>query len=506
MSKRKNFGSLMLLSGLVLAVFLLFGSFIWMQDKANMLLAVFVLILYGMGQWLTVVYWQKIQEDWETTGEILGRLQQAVTEIPTALDTNLKSIATRLAENQQKALSELQAQVNEGARKTLADGAAQIGDSIAKNFKAPVDSLKVLLDTWEAKTREQADRIQAMAKEASELGAKASSQGSALIAESLDKNLRGPLAALQAALSESQEKARVEAEGARALWEELRKSQRDFAAKGESLAASVTVELKTLAAEGAIAAEESRKAWAEKAEQVQSAWDNRAGALEEKVLAALQAESGALGESFAKSAREVVSGLEKQVKSMVEAAATFEDGVTRVREASTALVREVQEKGDQGRAELAKELAIAQKESLAEAARLLEAQGQISMDVAGRVAELAAGMGQSGKDLQELAHISQVNQAEMQASVAMLNSGLSSILERLESQAKAGEGYQEFLADLGRTLAGFQERAAETLVENAMKTQEILMEVLAHAQPAMAGKAAAGAPAAHAEPEVASLS
>src|SRR5688500_3926781 len=138
MSKRKNFGSLLLLSGTVLAVFLLLGSFIWMQDKANMLLAVFVLILYGMGQWLTVVYWQKIQEDWETTGEILGRLQQAVTDIPSALDSNLKSIATRLSENQQKALSELQSQVNDGARKTLENGAALIGQSISKNFTAPI--------------------------------------------------------------------------------------------------------------------------------------------------------------------------------------------------------------------------------------------------------------------------------------------------------------------------------------------------------------------------------
>ena len=77
-------------------------------------------------------------------------------------------------------------------------------------------------------------------------------------------------------------------------------------------------------------------------------------------------------------------------------------------------------------------------------------------------------------------------QAEMQAAVGMLNAGLASVLERLDSQAKAGEGYEHFLADLGRALASFQERAAETLVENALKTQEILMEVLERSE----GKAA----------------
>lgn len=507
MTKRKNFGSLMLISGLVLAVFLLLGSFIWMQDKSNMLLAVFVLILYGMGQWLTVVYWQKIQEDWESTGEILGRLQQAVSDIPLALDANLKSIATRLSENQQKALSELKVEVNDGARKTLETGATLIGDSIAKNFKAPVDSMKTLLDAWEAKTREQADRIAAMAQQASEQGAQAATRGTALIADSLDKHLRAPLQALEASLAEDREKSRAEAEGSKALWEEMRRSQREFALKNESLAASVTAELKTLAAEGAQAAEEGRKAWAGDAAQLLSGWDARSQALEEKLLSALQSESGALADGFAAAASGLTAGLEAQVASLREAASAFEEGLEKIREASTALVRDVQEKGDAGREALVAEFSRAQKDAVAEAARLLEAQGQLGLEVAGKVSDLAEGVQRGSRDLQELAHLSQVNQAEMQAGVAMLNTGLSTLLERLDSQARAGEGYHAFLADLGRALASFQERSAETLAENAMKTQEILMEVLAQAE-GRSGSADAQAKASQApspENEVASL-
>lgn len=480
--KRKKIGSLLMGATVLLGVMMVVGASLWAQDKSQMLLAVFVLVLYGIGQWITVVYWKNIQEDWEATGEILGRLQQAVTDIPTALDSNLKSIATRLAENQQKALADLQSSVNDGARKTLETGATLIGDSISRNFKAPMDSLKVLLDTWEAKTREQADRIHAMAQAAAESSAKAAGQGTALIAESLDKNLRAPLAAMQATLAEGQQKARAEAEGAKVFWEELRASQREWSEKGEALAASITGELKALSAQGALAAEEERKAWGRQAAEVQASWDRRAQALEEKVLSSLQGEAQTLGSGFASAAGALVKSLESQVESLQGAAAAFEDGLGKIREASASLIRDVQETSDAGRAVLIEEFSSAQKQALSEASRLLEAQGQIGLETASKVSDLAAGLGQGSRDLQELAHLSQVNQAEMQAAVGMLNAGLASVLERLDSQAKAGEGYEHFLADLGRALATFQERAAETLVENALKTQEILMEVLARSE------------------------
>ena len=129
MSQRKNFGRILVLATLVLGLMMLVGSFIWMQDKANMILAAFVLILYGIGQWLTMLYWQNIQSDWEESGEVLARLQLAVSDIPAALDTNLKSIAARLTEGQAQALAKLQSEVSSGARETLEKGSALIGDS-----------------------------------------------------------------------------------------------------------------------------------------------------------------------------------------------------------------------------------------------------------------------------------------------------------------------------------------------------------------------------------------
>ena len=202
-------------------------------------------------------------------------------------------------------------------------------------------------------------------------------------------------------------------------------------------------------------------------------------------------------ESQAKAAQDAATGQTKalleaaaaQGKSMQDASAAFESGLQRMREASLQLVKDVEANASAGQSllvdgitsaqnKLVEEITALQRQTLGEAAKSLEAQGQLGLEVAGKVADLADQLRQGSKDMSELSHVSNINQTEMQASVAMLNSGLSSILDRLEKQADAGDGYQSLLADLGRTLSSFQERAGEVLVENAMKTQEILMEVL----------------------------
>ncbi|HKP95490.1 MAG TPA: hypothetical protein VJ385_07020 [Fibrobacteria bacterium] len=515
MSQRRNYGIVLLLSSLVLGVFLLTGSFIWMQDKANMILAVFVLILYGIGQWMTVVYWQRIQSDWEDTGEALGRLQQAVSDIPAALDANLKSIAVRLTEGQSQALAKLQAEVNEGARATLEKGSALIGDSLAKNLAAPLDTMRTVLSAFAEKSGEQAERLQSLTESVREDSRRSLAQGAGLITESLDKNLRAPLASLETAMAAWRKQADAQAEASRAFGEELRNAQREWSEKAGRLAGDVTAEFKSLAAAGAASGEAAQAAWAERAAEAQASWESRIRELQSRLLEdvvtrveALQSsQSGtqreildrALAgmESQARIAQEVSEGQAKalqeaaaqQIKAGKDAAAAFEDGLRRAREASLQLVRDVEANAGAGHEALMEgisfaqnkligELSALQRQSLADAARTLEAQGQLGLEVAGKVSDLAEQLRQGSKDMAELAHVSTINQTEMQAGVAMLNAGLSSILGRLEKQADAGDGYQSLLAELGRTLSSFQERAGEVLVENAMKTQEILMEVL----------------------------
>ncbi len=464
---------------------------------------------------MTVVYWQNIQNDWESTGEVLGRLQQAVSDIPAALDSNLKAIAQKLSEGQQQALSKLQSEVSEGARQTLEKGAAMIGESISKNFQAPVGSLNSLLISFTEKTGEQAVLLKSLVEDARKDSQQSVEQGAALVSQSLDKNLRAPLASMEASLTAWRAQADAQAQAARAFGEEMRKAQAEWTIKAQSLADGLTAELQSLAAAGAQANEKTRAAWVDNASEIQAGWSSsvaelqagweaRIRGMQDNLVGAVSMESEKLGSSLAAGADALIAkveslqssqsesqseildralaGLEAQSRSLADASASFEDGLQRMREASLQLIEDVESKSTEGQLRLVEEISKAQRESLHEAAKTLEAQGQIGLEVAVKVSDLAEQMNRGSKDFQELAHLSQINQVEMQAGVGMLNSGLASILERLEKQAEAGDGYQTFFAELARALATFQERASEVLIENAMKTQEILMEVLSHTE------------------------
>ncbi len=464
MSSRKSYGSFILIASLVIGVLLLIGSYFWMADKANMLLAVFVLILYGIGQWMTVVYWQNIQSDWESTGEVLGRLQKAVSDIPAALDSNLKAIAEKLSEGQQQALSKLQSEVSEGARQTLEKGSTMIGESIAKNFQAPVAALNTMVHSFTDKSSQnfenQAKMLKSLVEEVRQDSKQNVEKGAILVAESLEKNLRGPLAGLEKSLAAWRDQAHSQSEVSMAFGDTLSKNQMAWSDKVQSLADQLLQEFKAQSSASAEAAEVSKQAWSEKALEVQDLWTEKVQALQSNISQSFVEQSQALGQNLSASAQALLIKVEslqvEQNKVQAEMLAEL----------------------SQGQSQLLSEISSAQNLSRQEAEKNLEAQGQIGLEIAGKVSELADQMGRGSKDLQELANLSQINQVEMQATVGMLNTGLASILERLEKQADAGDGYQTFLSELARALATFQERASDVLIENAMKTQEILMEVL----------------------------
>jgi hypothetical protein len=364
-------------------------------------------------------------------------------------------------------------------------------------------------------------------------------QGAELVAGSLDKNLKAPLAALEGKLQAWSKSAETQTETARGLGEEIRRAQREGSEQAQRLAEQLSQELKSLAGTQAEQAQSLLAAWAERASAAQADSEARLQALQSALLAdvtgklqAAQAAQGAAQERLlekalsgvetqAKAAQESVAG---QVKALQAAAAeqskslqtaTAEQSKT-LQSATSELTKSLQSVAAEQTKALQAAVAEQAKASQAAAAdqartlresadafaagiaalkdttlqlvqdveakasATLEAQSQLGLEVAGKVSDLADRMNQGSQNVAELAHIAQVNQTEMQAGVAMLNSGLSSILDRLETQAAAGDGYQSLLAELGKTLADFQERSAEILVENALKTQEILMEVLRH--------------------------
>ncbi len=475
MSKRKNYGPYFLIASLVLGVLLLTGSFIWMADKSNMLLAVFVLILYGVGQWITVVYWQNIQNDWEATGVILGRLQAAVSDIPTALDSNLKAISQHLLDGQRVALASLQSEVTGTAQQTLQQGASLISSSLEKNLVAPLEAIQTSLNAWrnQADTQAQAtlDFSNALRKSQSEWSQQTQGLVTGLTSD-LNKLVVAQTAELKGLVtgqtSEFKSLAAVQATELKGLvvgqttelkglvsgqttelnglvtghTDEIKSLSASFTAELSGLVSALTAEFTALASASSSAGEQLQQAWSDKAAELQSEWEDKMQKMQVGLVAAVTAESAKLGSTISEGTEAFLSRVEGLQSTQVEI----------------------------------------QGEALEKVMAGIELQSQSDQKVTERISDLTELMSLGTKDFQELAQLAQVNQVEMQAGVGMLNVGLSTILERLEKQANAGDGYQNFMSDLSRALASFQKGASDVLIENAMKTQEILMEVLSQAE------------------------
>lgn len=122
---------------------------------------------------------------------------------------------------------------------------------------------------------------------------------------------------------------------------------------------------------------------------------------------------------------------------------------------------------------------------------LVEAQGRLLTEMENRIAqEKEAAAGFSG-DLGEAATLMRINQSEFQASLEMFRMGVEHILEKFTGNSAEQESQRNFIEQLHASLEAFHEKASEVLVENAMRTQEILLEVLEQARPAAEGKAEA---------------
>lgn len=515
MSNRKNLGSILIGTSIALGLFALAAAIVWWHQGMNVLIGSMVFILYGIGQWMTVLYWQRIQADWEATGETLGRLQQAVTDIPAALDANLKSIAQRLTEGQVQALAKLQGEVSQGAKSTLENGAKQIGDSLAKHLAAPLEAMKAMLDEQARRNEAHGERFSQLTESVGAESRKSVSEGAALVAGSLEANLKRPLAALEEKLAAWSRNADAQTEASRALGEENARSQREGSELARRLAESLSQEMKALAGAQAAQADRLLSAWSERAAAAQADAESKLTALQaaliEDVTSRLQAAEAGRGEAQERLLAKALSGVEGQARAAQEAVAgqvkalqaaaaeqtqalraaaagqiesiraAFAERAVSAQAAADAQVQALSAAAGNfasGLAELKETSLGLLRDVEAKASSTLEAQSQLGLEVAGKVSELADRMRQGSQDVAELAHVAQINQTEMQAGVAMLNAGLASILDRLERQAAAGDGYQSLLAELGKTLSDFQERSAEVLMDNALKTQEILMEVL----------------------------
>ena len=113
---------------------------------------------------------------------------------------------------------------------------------------------------------------------------------------------------------------------------------------------------------------------------------------------------------------------------------------------------------------------------------LLEAQKALTESIDNRVVKEKEATDALGGNIVETAELMRVNQSELSANLEMLRSGLETILEKLSGDTAEHEEEDNFIEHLNQSLEAFHERASEVLMENAVKTQEILLEVMEQTQ------------------------
>lgn len=89
-----------------------------------------------------------------------------------------------------------------------------------------------------------------------------------------------------------------------------------------------------------------------------------------------------------------------------------------------------------------------------------------------------------GSNIAEAATLMRVNQSEFAANLEMFGKGIEAVLSKLSGDVPERENEQNFIEQLNTALQSFQERSGEVLLENALKTQEILLEILDQVQKA----------------------
>ena len=242
----------------------------------------------------------------------------------------------------------------------------------------------------------------------------------------------------------------------------------------------------------------------EKLGAVASTTEKAMGSISTKLDEKLGAVASATENAMNASSKNIASAVADQVKQSSEQWKTFMDklsteasaGVQSQKEGLETLktvALQVAEKAQAGSAELSKSVSeklstlssdiLGAFQKLSESsAVLLEAQKALTESIDNRVVKEKEATDALGGNLVQTAELMRVNQSELSANLEMLRAGLETILEKLSGDTAEHEEEDNFVEHLNQSLEAFHERASEVLMENAVKTQEILLEVMEQVQ------------------------
>ena len=239
--------------------------------------------------------------------------------------------------------------------------------------------------------------------------------------------------------------------------------------------------------------EKSVKALADSVESIPGKLEDKLGGL-----------SGSIQAGLSETTKNIADSVAEQVKQSGEQWKSFMDKLSSTTEANTEYQKEgletlknvalqVAEKAQAGSAELSQSVSekisalstdiIGAFQTLSEtSATLLEAQKALTESIDNRVVKEKEATDALGGNIVETAELMRVNQSELSANLEMLRTGLESIIEKLNGDTAERDDEDNFVEHLNQTLEAFHERASEVLMENAVKTQEILLEVMEQMQ------------------------
>ena len=120
---------------------------------------------------------------------------------------------------------------------------------------------------------------------------------------------------------------------------------------------------------------------------------------------------------------------------------------------------------------------------------LVASERDLIAGIENRVQKLNESTDSLGTGIEETAKLMRVNQSELAANLEMFGKGIEAVLLKLSGDVPERENEQNFIEQLNASLQSFQERSGEVLLENALKTQEILLEILDQVQKTPAKKA-----------------
>jgi|GEM_PF-5757071 len=415
MSKRPDSATL-LYTGMGLSLALIIGASLWPDFRAM-----------GLGLGVVMAFLSLAMQ------QILQRLAYEPAPDPALID-GLRAL--------RESLNDLPAKVETGLAQGLREQGRALGESISQDLKAPSQALLVALKEMETRLSAlnegnaaslsalQRDLLKALENQGQALGRTAEAQQAGLTSrwQAHTEAWQSHADAWHRRAEEMQALGQAHGQKDREAWS--RQLTGEFTALAEKFSQTL------------------RDSWSEVTEKSRQALIEQA----QEVFKASQADAETRFQSLDAAAQKVWERLQGAADGLGE----LEANQTRALEAGQDAVRQAAERASQ----------------------LLAEQGEVHRQSAETLAHTAAEMLKMQTAFQEFEGAAQVSQVELQAGITMLNSALGNVLDRLENQAQSGESQEAFLGKLEAALAAYQERSGEILSENALKTQEILIEAL----------------------------